>query len=271
MRGIVVAATIVAILVGGRLVLGQHGPRIGLTRSAPSFGMASATVLTRAGLPSVESAKTALSAALSTTRHPQWIDIPVGSSTVRSFVVFPERNDASALPDLFTADRRAAAVNQYAISMPGSNGKAAAVNFRFAGDAGQLDTTIFSAQPHTSTYDLTDHAWHQAIASLSAQIDVPVAPSPQQTGRAGEAPGRGVAPADAGGMNSKPPDLPANFLMAAKTVAQSPRKGEWVDIPMAGGAKLHTWISYPRNVSKAPVVLISAGTWPPPRTRGRRR
>lgn len=57
-------------------------------------------------------------------------------------------------------------------------------------------------------------------------------------------------------MRSKRADLPANFLMAAKTVAQSPRKGEWVDIPMANGTKLHTWISYPQNVASAPIVLV---------------
>jgi carboxymethylenebutenolidase len=57
-------------------------------------------------------------------------------------------------------------------------------------------------------------------------------------------------------MASKPPDLPANFLMAAKTVAQSPRKGGWIDIPMAVGTKLHTWISYPQTTGKAPVVLV---------------
>ena len=57
-------------------------------------------------------------------------------------------------------------------------------------------------------------------------------------------------------MRGKRADLPANFLMAAKTVAQSPRKGEWVDIPMAGGTKLHTWISYPQTAGRAPVVLV---------------
>ncbi len=144
-RGIIVAATAVATLAGGRLVLGQHGARLGVNDASPAYRMVSAAVLTRAGLPSEETAKTALSAALAGVRHPQWIDIPVGSTTV---------------------------------------------------------------------------------------------------------------PADAGGMNSKRPGLPANFLMAAKTVAQSPRKGEWIDIPMASGTKLHTWISYPQNVAKAPVVLV---------------
>src|SRR5216110_1944335 len=57
-------------------------------------------------------------------------------------------------------------------------------------------------------------------------------------------------------MREKRPDLPANFLVAAKTVAQSPRKGAWVDVPMASGTKLHTWISYPQGTMRAPVVLI---------------
>ena len=276
LRGIIVATTIVALFV----------MRPGVTGAPRAYSTVSAAVLTRAGLPSEQSAKIALSAALSTTRHPQWIDIPVGSTTVRSFVVFPDRDGTSApvvvitandqamsdwlravgdsaaadgfiavVPDLLAADRRAAAVNRWAIGMPGSNGKAAAVNFSFAGDASRLETTVVSAQPRTSTYDLTGHAWHKAIASLSAQIDIPTASAPQQTGRAGQA-GRGATPADAGGMNSKRPDLPANFLMAAKTVAQSPRRGEWVEIPMASGGKLHTWISYPQNVAKAPVVLV---------------
>jgi len=292
-RVLILAAAGMAILAGGGFVFGQHGAGPGLTGASGAYSMVSASVLTRAGLPSPETAKRALNAALSSsTRHPQWIDIPAGSTTVRSFVVFPEREETSApvvvitannqglsdwlravgddaaangfiavVPDLVAGTReetarRAAAVNRYAMSMPGSNGKTAAVRFTFAGGAGRLETTIASAQSRTVTYDLTDHAWHKAIASLSAQIDVPMSRAPQQTGRAGQT-GRGNAPAaDAGGMNSKRPDLPANFLMAAKTVAQSPRKGEWIDIPMASGTKLHTWISYPQNVAKAPVVLI---------------
>jgi len=323
-RGLLLAATGIAILAGGGFVFGQQGARLGVIGAPPAYSMVGAVVLTRAGLPSEETAKAALSASLSGTRHPQWIDIPVGNTTVRSFVVFPDREDNRApvmvitannqgmsdwlravgdaaaadgfvavVPDLLTgmgpngggtdaflnADavvqalsrerdeiaRRAAAVSQYAIGMPGSNGNAAAVHFRFAEGAGRIETTIAprtsaprTVAPRTVTYDLTDHAWHQATASLSAQIDVPMASVLQQAGRAGQA-GRGGAPpaeGGGGGMRGKRADLPANFLMAAKTVAQSPRKGGWVDIPMASGMKLHTWISYPQNVASAPVVLV---------------
>jgi len=242
---------------------------------SPAQRMVRATVLARAGLPTEQSAKSVLSAALAGTRHPQWIEIPAGSTTVRSFVVFPDRSDSIAPVVVITADnqglsdwvravgddaaaqgfiavvpdRRDRAVDQYAVSMPGSSGKAAAVRFTFAGGASRIETTIVSPAARTVTYELTDHAWHMAIASLSAQLDA--------AGQATQS-GRGTAPAaDAfGGMTSKRPDLPANFLMAAKTVAQSPRKASWVDFPMASGTKLHTWIAYPQNVTKAPVVLV---------------
>ena len=315
MRRLILAAAVMAIVAGGGFVFGQQGLRLGVPGGPPSYSMVSAAVLTRAGLPSEESAKTALSAALAGTRHPQWIDIPVGSTTVRSFVVFPDREETSApvvvitannqgmsdwlravgddaakdgfvavVPDLLTGlgpngggtdafatpeaatatineqreeiARRAAAVNRWAVGMPGSNGKTANVQFTFENGTGRIDTTVASSS-RTVTYPLNDHAWHQATASLSAQIDVPVTPILQQAARAGQA-GRGAA-AEAmptSGMNGKRPDLPANFLMAAKVVAQSPRKGEWVDIPMKSGVKLHTWISYPQNVAKAPVVLV---------------
>ena len=261
MRGrVMLASLIVAIAAGDQLVLGQHDAR----------GEVADTVLTRAGLPSRATAKRELSAALSTTRHPQWIDIPSGATTVRSFVVFPERHDSSAPVVVMSANdegmsdwlravgddaaangfiaivpgRRTAAVDQYARTMPGSNGKAADVRFSFSGGSGRIETAIDSARGRITSYELTDHAWHRALASLSAALD----------GARQAAP---AAPAAApGGMTSKRADLPANFLMAAKTVAQSPRKGAWVDIPMQGGTKLHTWISYPQNVARAPVVLI---------------
>jgi carboxymethylenebutenolidase len=313
-RELVVALMIVAILAGGRYALGQQGARIGIAGEPLAYTTISAAVLTRAGLPSEETAKADLSTALAGLRHPQWIDIPVGSTTVRAFVVFPVReekdapvmvitannqgmsdwlravgDDAAAdgfiavVPDLLTGmgpngggtnsfagpdaivqalakergeiTRRAAAVKEYAVTMPGSNGKAAGVHFSFSDGKGRIETTIVSPQPRTVTYELTDHAWHQAAALLSAQIDVPKAPAFLQAGGSGQG-GQGAAAPVPDGMRGKRPDLPANFLVAAKTVAQSPRKGEWVDIPMASGTKLHTWISYPQNVAKAPVVLV---------------
>src|SRR5215208_2838760 len=100
MRRLILAAAVMAIVAGGGFVVGEDGIqqriRLGVTATPPSYSMVSAAVLTRAGLPSEESAKTMLSAALAGTRHPQWIDIPAGSATVRAFVVFPDREETSA-------------------------------------------------------------------------------------------------------------------------------------------------------------------------------
>src|ERR1700722_10267388 len=76
----------IAVLAGGRYAWAQHGAYSGKPLLPASI---SSAALVRAGLPSQETAKAALSAALGGLRHPQWIDIPVGTTTIRSFVVFP--------------------------------------------------------------------------------------------------------------------------------------------------------------------------------------
>jgi carboxymethylenebutenolidase len=249
-----------------------------LTAGGRAFGTAPASVLARAGLPSEEMAKQVLSAALAH-RHPQYMDLRAGGSAVRSFVVFPERADNApvlvitahnqGMSDWLRAvgDEAAAqgfiavvpdlpngmgpkSVTDSAIALPGSNGKGASVRFNFENVKGRIDIAIESPASRAASFELADHAWHNALAFL-AQLDTAAA-APQQSGRAA---GRGAAE-PAGGMRGKRPDLPANFLMAAKTVAESPRKGEWVDVPMASGTKLHTWISYPQTTGRAPVVLV---------------
>jgi carboxymethylenebutenolidase len=60
-------------------------------------------------------------------------------------------------------------------------------------------------------------------------------------------------------MSSKQPDLPPHLNLAARTLAESPRKGEWADVPM-GDVKLRTWISYPEGNSPAPIVVVVHGT-----------
>src|SRR5215469_11218766 len=42
---------------------------------------------------------------------------------------------------------------------------------------------------------------------------------------------------------------------AADMLKNSPRHGEWVEIP-AGETKLHTWVVYPERKDKAPVVIV---------------
>jgi carboxymethylenebutenolidase len=224
--------------------------------------------MTAAGLPTEQMAKTLLSEALQH-RHPQWIDIPAGSTTIRSWVVFPDGGDnvpvvvvtanGQAMTDWLRAvgdqaaqdgfiavvpEHRDDAVTQWALNMPGSNGNGATVNFNFTTSSAQIETTIKSPRPRSTSFALKEHAWHNALAFLAGQTSTPAVPAAR------------ARDDDRANMQEKRPELPANFLMAAKTISQSPRKGEWVDIPMASGTKLHTWISYPQGVTKAPVVLV---------------
>jgi carboxymethylenebutenolidase len=313
LRALILIVAAVALTAGGGLVFGQHGVRLGSIGATPAYRSVSASMMTRAGLPTEQNAKEVLSAALMH-RHPQYLNLRAGSSDVQSFVVFPERGDRApvliftannqgmsdwlravgddaaaqgfiaVVPDLLTGlgpdgggtysfsspaavvnaldeskalvRDRAEAVTRSAMAMPASNGKGASVRFNFSNGTGRIDVTLESLEHRVASYELTDHAWHSALAFLSGRLDPPAAQEPARGGQAGRA-GRGGEPGgDLGGMRSKRPDLPSNFLMAAKTIAQSPRKGEWIDVSMAGGTKLHTWISYPQNVTKAPVVLV---------------
>jgi len=58
-----------------------------------------------------------------------------------------------------------------------------------------------------------------------------------------------------GGLTGKVPELPANLFTAASTVARSPLKHEWQDIPYGKG-KLHIWVHYPQGDGRVPVVLL---------------
>jgi carboxymethylenebutenolidase len=176
-------------------------------------------------------------------------DLPTGAgSTAGAASAVPGASAVTLTPGHLST--QTSVLTRAAIGMHASNGQGALVRFNFEGTGGRIDVSIQSSTPRTASFELGDHAWHKALGYLG-QIDSPK--TVQQSARAGQA----GAPVEAvSGMRGKLPHLPANFLMAAKVVAQSPRKGEWVDIPMAGGTKLHTWISYPQTTGKAPVVLV---------------
>ncbi len=52
------------------------------------------------------------------------------------------------------------------------------------------------------------------------------------------------------------PALPPDAERAPAALRESPRHGEWVDVPAASGAPLKTWIAYPERSERAPVVLV---------------
>src|SRR5262245_54465639 len=75
--------------------------------------------------------------------------------------------------------------------------------------------------------------------------------------RRGEAQGRGErgGPPRGGGLANKVPELPAGAFTASSTVARTNLRHEWIDIPL-GNIKLHTWIEYPKDIDKAPIVVV---------------
>ena len=50
--------------------------------------------------------------------------------------------------------------------------------------------------------------------------------------------------------------IPPDADGAKSALARSPRHGEWVDVPLADGTKLLTWVVYPERKEKAGVVLV---------------
>src|SRR2546423_8520314 len=58
-----------------------------------------------------------------------------------------------------------------------------------------------------------------------------------------------------GGLPAKNPDLPAGAFTPSSTLAHTPLKHEWVDIPL-GGRSVHTCISYPEGTPQAPLGLL---------------
>jgi carboxymethylenebutenolidase len=67
-----------------------------------------------------------------------------------------------------------------------------------------------------------------------------------------------------GQPNQPPPiDVPWNDALpagtaehAARVLKESPRKGEWVDIKLADGSALKSWVVYPASSAKTGVVLV---------------
>jgi carboxymethylenebutenolidase len=59
------------------------------------------------------------------------------------------------------------------------------------------------------------------------------------------------------GQSTTQPAIAPSALTAVDILKNSPRHGEWDDIPIPGSAvKLHTWVVYPERPDKAPVVIV---------------
>src|SRR5262249_2454675 len=60
----------------------------------------------------------------------------------------------------------------------------------------------------------------------------------------------------AGKKPSSNPMLPPSETTAKAALDASPRHGEYVDVPMASGKAIRTWVVYPEMKDKAGVVIV---------------
>jgi carboxymethylenebutenolidase len=92
---------------------------------------------------------------------------------------------------------------------------------------------------------------------MQAQAGPPAGAPPQGPGGAGAPGARGQGP------QTPPIEVPWNDAIpagtaehAARALKESPRHGEWVDIKMADGTALKSWVVYPERSTKSGVVLV---------------
>ena len=84
---------------------------------------------------------------------------------------------------------------------------------------------------------------------------MPALAGAQAPGGGGMAGGRqgGAPPIDVPWNDAIPAGTPDH---AARALKESPRHGEWVDIKLADGSVLNSWVVYPERATKAGVVLV---------------
>ena len=220
----------------------------------------------------------------------EFLEIADGRSRVTAFVSYPDRGEwapavvvttdagmtdwarsmafqaaragfVAIAPDYPGQKRLAheAGVRRFAAELPAANGVTADVDIR-----GELISARVGAAP-AATFALNDEGWATALAFVSHHTGNHFHPHPGMDHvamemRAQQAGGGGAAQREAPGLNVKPDDLPANWVMAGKTANTTPRKNEWIDVPMPGSnAKIHTWVVYPDGTQPAGTVLVLHG------------
>jgi carboxymethylenebutenolidase len=154
---------------------------------------------------------------------------------------------------------------RYAAELPAADGTRARVTLDRG--AGTLTVSTGGAADR-ATFALSSSGWQETISHLSHvlgqhhRVSLPErhvhgAPAAQQ-GRAGGGPapdaGR-AAGARGGGLINKQPHLPAGYFTAESTFANSPRRKEWVDLPLGEG-RLRTLVVYPDGNGPAPAVIV---------------
>jgi carboxymethylenebutenolidase len=172
---------------------------------------------------------------------------------------------AAALGRLGPAEieRRTNAVRDYFASQPGSNRKSAILEFNW--DERRLDAAISTpTEQRAVRFDLTEHAWHNTLTLLATLAEPEPAPQagaavPQTKDDAASAASAARQRNAAQEIAKRDDIVPGRFGGPERVVDQSPRHGQWVDIPAGtseGMVKLHAWLVQPLGNDKAAVVVL---------------
>jgi carboxymethylenebutenolidase len=95
---------------------------------------------------------------------------------------------------------------------------------------------------------------HPAIAAFAALLSAGAPAAAQTDPHAGHAMEKPAAtPAAPAPRNEA---IPPDSEQAKAVLANSPRHGEWVDLKLADGGKLVTWVVYPEKKEKAGTVIV---------------
>ena len=199
-----------------------------------------------------------------------------------SFANRADMAKALAAMDPHEREQRAEAVRADALRLLAASGKTATLTFDWSSDAaGRLQIESGAGGAQRAGFALTGQSWPAAIATLNRYTDnrpddVIVLPPmimemghsnmPDMVGMPGMAATisaaapkpapQAAAPAQAEYPMGKRDDLPAGLMTAKSTLAHTTMRTEWVFIPMEGGVKLRTRVSYPAKPGKAPIVVM---------------
>jgi len=255
--------------------------------SAHGLGDERASLSSAYALPTSATSRALLEGAVHTS---EFVEVGAGRARMTAFVSYPDRADrapavvvttdrgmsewarsmafqaaragfVAIAPDYVSADAtpsHADGVRRFLAQLPAANGATAALDIR-----GALISARVGAAP-AATFALNDEGWATALAFVSHHTGNHFHPHPGMDHVAMELRAHqavsGGAPREAPGLNVKPDDLPANWVMAEKTANMSPRRNEWIDVPMPGtNVKIHTWVVYPDGTQPAGTVLVLHG------------
>jgi carboxymethylenebutenolidase len=275
-----VAVSVSAFALGSLRIVSPHdGILTALAREGASTVSARALVTAPSvmpmGLPDAQAAKVVLSASL-LHHHPQWIDVPMGASMIRTFVIYPDLS--GKLPVAVVTDQNQAmsdwaravgteVVDQGFITVVpdllsgvGPNGRGTD-SFASREAVAQALSRLGAREIERRT---ALRLFRQALltnmappAAAAGQADAAGMPRPKDDAALTASAARQRA---AQQEIAKRDDIPPGNLNGPGKIAdQSPRHGRWIDIPATvstGAVMMRTWVVEPLGNDRAGVVVV---------------